>query len=171
MKYSSIIVLFAAAIIQACSAAAPVAVQNVNTPVRDERAQNTIAHGPTEQTAPVSNSNSSGKWTQGGDPIDTAKYDKAIGDAEKNQKAKPADVSLKQALAQAYFERGFALTESRQYASALGDFRRALKLDPNHEESKKWMDQILSIYEMLKKEAPKEGEEPPPLSLQKPARQ
>jgi tetratricopeptide (TPR) repeat protein len=168
MKY---ILLFTAAMaLQACSAAAPVAVQNTNAPARDDRAQNTIAHGPTDQTAPVASSNTRGKWTQGGDPIDTTKYDKAIADAEKNQKSKPADVSVKQALAQAYFERGFALTESRQYASALGDYRRALKLDPNHEESKKWMDQILSIYEMLKKEAPKEGEEPPPLPMQKPAR-
>ena len=171
MKYLSLFLIAAAIWFAGCSAAAPVAVQNTNAPARDERAQNTIAHGPTEQTAPVSNSNSGGKWTQGGDPIDTSKFDKAIAEAEKNQKAKPADVSLKQALAQAYFERGFALTESRQYASALGDYRRALKLDPNHEESKKWMDQILSIYEMLKKEAPKEGEEPPPLPLQKPARQ
>ena len=167
MKYISILLCFSSIWFAGCSAAAPVAVQNTNAPVRDDRAQNTIAHGPTEQTAPMSNSNSGGKWTQGGDPIDTTKFDKAIADAEKNQKAKPADVSLKQALAQAYFERGFALTESRQYASALGDYRRALKLDANHEESKKWMDQILSIYEMLKKEAPKEGEEPPPLAYKK----
>jgi tetratricopeptide (TPR) repeat protein len=165
MKYIPIL-CFASVWFAACSAAAPVAVQNTNSPARDDRAQNTIAHGPTEQTGPA-NSNSSGKWTQGGDPIDTTKYDKAIADAEKNQKAKPADATTKTVLAQAYFERGFALTESRQYASALGDYRRALKLDPNHEESKKWMDQILSIYQMLKKEAPKEGEEPPPLPFKK----
>ena len=150
-----------------CSSAAPVAIQNTNAPSGGERAQNTIAHGPAERTPAASNSNSSGKWTQGGDPIDTSKFDKAIADAEKNQKAKPADVGAKQAVAQAYFERGFALTESRQYASALGDYRRSLKLDPNHAEAKQWMDQIMSIYSMLKKEAPKEGEEPPPLPFKK----
>ena len=171
MKYFSIFILLAATIFQGCSAAAPVAVQNTNSPTNNDRAQNTIAHGPADKTTPPSNSNSSGKWTQSGDPIDTVKFDKAISDAEKNQKEKPADASAKSALAQAYFERGFALTEARQYASALGDYRKALKLDPSHEESKKWMDQIVSIYSMLKKEPPKEGEEPPPLPMQKPARQ
>lgn len=165
MKYFSIIILTAAAIFQACSAAAPVAVQNTNTPVRDDRAQNTIAHGPAEQSAPPSNSNpnSPGKWTQGGDPIDTSKFDKAIADADKTHKAKPTEETAKKALAQAYYDRGFALTEARQYASALGDYRRALKLDPDNVEAKKWELQIISIYQMLKKEAPNEGEEPPPL--------
>lgn len=170
MKHISILLCLASVWFAACSAAAPIAVQNSNVPARDDRAQNTIAHGPAEQTAPVSNSNSSGKWSQSGDPIDTSKFDKAIVDAEANQKAKPADASTKSALADAYFERGFALTEARQYASALGDYRRALKLDANHAESKKWLGQIMSIYSMLKKEAPKEGEEPPPLPFQKPAR-
>ena len=161
-------VLFIFAVsISACSTAAPVAVQNTNTTVGNDRGQNTIAHGPAEKPAPMSNSNSSGKWSASGDPIDTAKFDKAIADADKTQKAKPADAAARSALAQAYFERGFALTEARQYASALGDYRRALKLDPNHSESKQWMDQIISIYSMLKKQAPKEGEEPPPLPFKK----
>ena len=163
MKYTSFLLLSATIWLGGCSASAPVAVQNANSPARDDRPQNTIAHGPAEKTSPPSNSTSSGKWSQSGDPIDTSKFDKAITEAEKNQKEKPADSSAKTALAQAYFERGFALTEARQYASALGDYRKALKLDPNHEESKKWLDQIVSIYSMLKKEPPKEGDEPPPL--------
>ena len=113
------------------------------------------------------NSNS-GKWSASGDPIDTSKFDENIAKAEKSMKAKPDDAS-KSLLAEAYFARGFALTEARQYASALGDYRRALKLQPNHEESQKWVDQILGIYQMLKKEAPKEGEEPPPLPFKKTA--
>ena len=167
MKNISILPCFASVLFVACSTAAPVAVQNTNTPTSNDRAQNTIAHGPAERPAPMSNANSSGKWSASGKPIDTAKFDKAIADAENNQKAKPADSAARTELAQAYFERGFALTEARQYASALGDYRRALKLDPNHEESKKWMDQIISIYSMLKKEPPKEGEEPPPLPFKK----
>ena len=170
MKFLLYMISLAAFALSGCSTAAPVAVQNTNVPSRDERAQNTIAHGPAEPTAPASNSKSSGKWSQSGDPIDTTKFDRSIAEAEKNQKAKPADAAARTALAQAYFERGFALTEARQYASALGDYRKALKLEPNHAESKKWMDQIMSIYSMLKKEAPKEGEEPPPLPFQKPAR-
>lgn len=171
MNYFALLLLIGICWLGGCSAAAPVAVNNSNAPSRDERPRNTIAHGPAEQTAPTSNSNSSGKWSQGGDPIDTSKYDADIAAFEKAHKQGPDDVKTRKELANAYFERGFALTEARQYASALGDYRKALKLDPDHEESKKWMNQIISIYSMLKKAAPKEGEEPPPLPMQKPARQ
>ena len=169
MKLQTIFISFASSLIFGCSSAAPVAVNTSDTPARNERAQNTVAHGPSDRMP--TNTNSTGKWSQSGDPIDTSKFDKAIADAEKAQKAKPADTTAKTALAQAYYERGFALTESRQYASALGDYRRALKLDPSHAEAKQWEGQIIGIYEMLKKEPPKEGEEPPPLPLQKLARQ
>src|SRR5690606_38983928 len=103
----------------------------------------------------------------GGDPIDTSEFDAKITAAEKAHKAKPDDKAAAAALADAYFERGFALTEARQYASALGDYRSSLKLVPTHAESKKWHDQIVSIYEMMKKEVPKEGEEPKPLPFKK----
>lgn len=137
-------------------------------PMRAEKLQDTAVHTTENlpQNAAPSNSNTgAGKWSQGGDAIDTSKFDKAIADADKALKAKPADEAAKTAAAQAYFERGFALTEARQYASAIGDYRRSLKIDPNHEESLKWVDQIVGIYKMLKKEAPKPGEEPPPLKV------
>lgn len=131
------------------------------------QSQNTIAHSTENQPPVASNSNGGGKWSASGDPIDTARFDGVIAEAEKAVKAKPNDEAAKKTLAQAYFDRGSALTEARQYASALGDYRRALKYDPNHEESKKWIEQIVGIYAMLKKEAPKEGEEPPPLPFKK----
>ena len=147
----------------------PQPVANTNSlPASSERTLTSIAHTTENQTPKPANSNS-GKWTQSGDPIDTSKFDTAIESAEKELKGKPADDAAKKALAEAFFARGFALTEARQYASALGDYRRALKYDPNHEESKKWIDQIVSIYSMLKKDAPKEGEEPPPLPYKKEA--
>ena len=147
----------------------PQPVANTNAlPDRPERTQTAIAHTTENQTPKPANSNS-GKWSQSGDPIDTSKFDTAIASAEKDLKSKPSDDASKKALADAFFARGFALTEARQYASALGDYRRALKYDPGHEESKKWIDQIVSIYSMLKKEAPKEGEEPPPLPFKKEA--
>jgi len=138
-------------------------------PQRAEKLQSVTAHTTENQTPkPVeTNTNSSSKWSQSGNPIDTSKFDAAVASAEKAAKAKPTDQTAKAALVEAYFERGFALTEARQYASALGDYRRAVKLDPNHEESKKWIDQIIGIYGMLKKEYPKEGEEPPPLPFKK----
>ena len=162
------IFVFAALLITACNRAAPVAVNNPNAPGRVDRSQTAIAHTTENQTPKPANS-SSGKWTQSGDPIDTAKFDEAVASAEKAQKASPSDDGAKRALAEAYFERGVALTQARQYASALGDYRRALKYNPDHEDSKKWIEQIQGIYKMLNKEGPKEGEEPPPLPFKKEA--
>lgn len=136
------------------------AVPSHDRPMRSEQMQDSRVH-TTENQPPVQPTG--GKWTQSGDPIDTAKFDKAIADAERARKAKPGDEAANKALAAAYFDRGVALTEARQYASAIGDYRRTLKYDPNHTEAKDWIEQIVSIYAMLKKEAPKEGEEPPPL--------
>jgi len=135
-------------------------------PMRTERARSTIDHTTENQTpkAPASNSNSTGgKWSQSGEPIDTKPFDDAIAAAERSLKAKSSDPVAKLAAADAYFKRGFALTEARQYASALGDYRRALKILPDHEDSLKWEKQIIGIYEMMKKDYPKPGEEPPPL--------
>lgn len=132
--------------------------------MRSEQMQDSRAH-TTENQPPVQPTG--GKWTQSGDPIDTTKFDTAIASAEKVLKAKPNDAAAKKALAEAYFDRGVALTEARQYASAIGDYRRTLKHDPAHADAKNWIDQIIGIYAMLKKEAPKEGEEPPPLKVKK----
>ena len=164
-----LLITFGGFILAGCTSNQPTVVQNTNTAATPaERPQTVTAH-TTEGRPPMANSNgaSSGKWAASGDPIDTAKFDGTIAEAEKAVKGKPNDEQVKKTLAQAYFDRGFALTEARQYAAATGDFRRALKLDPSHEESKKWLDQIVSIYSMLKKEPPKEGEEPPPLPFKK----
>ncbi|MGH7782825.1 MAG: tetratricopeptide repeat protein, partial [Candidatus Binatia bacterium] len=110
----------------------------------------------------VANKNKS----QSGNPIDTTELTDAVTNAEKASKVKPSDAS-KKALADAYFKRGFALTEARQYASALGDYRRALKSDPSNADAQQWIDQIIKIYDSMNKEAPKEGEEPPPLPYKK----
>ena len=162
-----LVIILSALLILSCDRAAPIAVNvNSNAPARNDRPQTAIAHS-TEGQKPASGQ--SGKWSQSGDPIDTSKFDETVATAEKAVKAQPNDQVAKDALAQAYFDRGSALTQARQYASALGDYRRALKYDPNHEDSKKWIQQIVGIYEMLKKEAPKEGEEPPPLPFKKEA--
>src|SRR5687768_6201624 len=127
------------------NSAAPV--QNTNTasqPQRAEKLQSTTVHTTegqatppvvNETTAAAVDSAKGGKFSAGGNPIDTTELDKAVADAEKALKTKPQDAKAKQATADAYFDRGFALTEARQYAAALGDYRRALKLVPDHEES------------------------------------
>jgi tetratricopeptide (TPR) repeat protein len=99
------------------------------------------------------------KWTQGGDPIDTSNFDADIAKAEKS--------GDKKALSQAYEKRADALTKARQYAAALGDYRKALKADPSNGDAKNWVDQITMVYESMNREAPKEGEEPPPLPFKK----
>ena len=169
-----IAIVFLAAVAAACNNAAPTGTQTANSnsadrPMRSEQMQNSVAHTTESRpgTTPPPNPNAPGKFAQGGEAIDTAKFDGVIAEAEKAVKAKPNDAAAKTALADAYFDRGFALTEARQYAAALGDYRKALKLDPNHEDSKKWIDQIVGIYKMLNKEAPKEGEEPAPLPFKK----
>lgn len=157
-----------------CNNSAPTQIANSNTttaerPIRSGTAQNTIAHSTENMPQKPADPSSAtgGKWSQGGDPIDTSRFDGVIAEAEKAVKAKPGDEGAKKTLAQAYFDRGDALTKARQYASALGDYRRALKYDPNHEDAKQWVDQIIGIYTMMKKDYPKEGEEPPPLPFKK----
>lgn len=107
------------------------------------------------------------KWTRSGDPIDTSKFDESIKKAEATAKAVPADSAAKAAAAEALYERGFALTQARQYAAAIGDYRKALKYVPDHKESKKWIGQITMIYKSLNRDVPPPGEEPPPLEFKK----
>jgi tetratricopeptide (TPR) repeat protein len=138
------------------------AVRSHDRPMRSEQMQDSRVH-TTENQPPVQSTG--GKWTQSGDPIDTKEFDANIAAAEKALKSKPGDPAAKKAVADAYFERGVALTNARQYASALGDYRRVLKQQPDHAEAKEWIDQIIGIYAMLKKQYPNEGEEPPPLEF------
>lgn len=150
----------------------PVQGSNTNTAQTSqspEKLQSVMSHTTENQAAPGGNTtvpvktSEKTKWTQSGNPIDTKELDDAVAKAEKAQKAKPKDTAANKALSEAYFNRGVALTDARQYASAIGDYRRALKADPSNEEAKKWIDQIISIYNSINKDYPKEGEEPPPL--------
>jgi len=155
----------------ACDSNAPRPVaQNANTTSASnstiERPQTAISHSTENQTPPPSNAGKS-KWTQGGEAFDTSDLDKSVATAEKTLSGKPADAAAKKALAEAYYKRAVALTDKRQYASALGDYRRTLKYDPANADAKEWIDKIIMIYDSLNKESPKEGEEPPPLSFKK----
>ncbi len=168
MKILSITV-FAALALGCSSSGTPVA-QNVNSPSANqtpEKLQTAIAHGPEMQRSDPAASAPKSRWSQAGDPVDTGKVDAAVMVAEKTLRAKPTDSEAKRALAAAFFQRASLLTEARQYASALGDYRRAVKLDPSNAEAKEWIDQIVSIYASINKESPKEGEEPPPLPFKK----
>jgi len=160
----------------ACTGSQPVVQNTSNANVnaarsQDQRPESVTAHTTENQPPANLRSNSAMPGQQRpaatGDPIDTSKFDKAIADTSAAAKSNINDPAAKKALANAYFDRGFALTEARQYAAALGDLRRALQLDPSHAEAKKWSDQIVSIYKSLNREPPKEGEEPSPLPFKK----
>ncbi len=131
-----------------CSAAARPVAENSNAAVTpsNERPQTAISHTTENGTPPASNGGEKSKWTQGGDPIDTTTFD---------------------AISQAYQKRADALTKARQYAAALGDYRRAVKADPSNADAKNWIDQITMVYQSMNRESPKEGEEPPALPLKK----
>jgi tetratricopeptide (TPR) repeat protein len=103
----------------------------------------------------------------GGDAIDTTKYDEEITQAEQGLKKKPNDAAARTALAHAYLKRAGALTKARQYRSALGDYRRTLRYDPDNEEARNMSDTIISIMKQMNRDVPAEGEEPPPLPYNK----
>lgn len=168
IKMRYFIVALLAAVSFGCSTPATPVQQNVavnSQPGRpSERPQTAIAHGPQEGTPPPAQGDApKSKWTQSGDPIDTKEFDTAIASAEKAHKAKPSDAAAAKALADAYFKRAVALTDARQYASALGDYRRTVKLDPANTEAADWIERIVSIYASINRGSPAEGEEPPPL--------
>ena len=134
----------------------------------NQKLQTVISHSTENQTPPANApSGEKSKWKQSGDPIDTKQFDTAIATAEVSQKKSPNDATAKKRLADAYFKRAMALTEARQYASALGDFRRTVKYDSDNAEAKDWIGKIVMIYDSMNKESPKEGEEPPPLPFTK----
>lgn len=154
----------------ACNnAASPVQSNNTSRPntAASGTPQTVIAHSSENQTPSPAAPGEKGKWTQSGEPIDTKEFDSAIAAAEKALAGKSSDAKLKKALAEAYYKRGVALTDARQYASALGDYRKALKNDPTKAEAKDWIDKIIMIYDGLNKSYPKEGEEPPALPFSK----
>lgn len=160
------------ALATACNNAPVVVQHNSNSTAAkptNEKPQTAIAHSSEKQTpppAPAANGEKA-KWSQSGDPIDTAKFDAAVSAAKKTLDGKPTNAAAQKTLGEAYYERAVALTDARQYASALGDYRRALKLDPANADAKEWIDKIVMIYDSIKKSYPAEGEEPPPLPFTK----
>lgn len=107
------------------------------------------------------------KWNRGGDPIDVTELNAEVVKAEKDLKANSSDENLKKNLSKAYTKRAVALTDARQYASAIGDYRKALKYDETNEEAKTWIATITGIYKGMNREVPAEGEEPEPLPFEK----
>ena len=113
--------------------------------------------------APAATASSAPGKASMGEAIDTSEYDSKIKRLEEQAKKKPDDEATRKQLAQAYLERGNALTQARQYQSALGDYRRTLRYDPGNEEARYWSDTIIGIMKQMNRELPAEGAEPTPL--------
>jgi hypothetical protein len=174
-----IILSLSAFIFAACGTDTPqtnVAVNraNTNAPATTTTTQSNslvVSSHKSNKTAPDSPSLSADQSSQTSSPnqqaIDVSDMTEKIEQAEKDLKAKPGDEGAKETLAAAYFERAFALTKAAQYRAALGDFRKGLKLKPDDQEARDMHDQIISIFESIGRQPPKEGEEPPPLPFKK----
>ena len=151
------------------TAAKPVVQTNNAAPVTasTEKPQTAISHTTENQPPPAANTGTASKWKQSGRAIDTKEFDTSIATSEIAVKKTPNDTAGKKALSIAYYKRGEALTGAQQYASALGDYRRALKYDSGNTDAKEWIDKITMIYSSMNRESPPEGEEPPPLPFEK----
>lgn len=165
-----------------CGGSAPqtTAVQNSNVAVAPTRGQSeTVAAHSTEKALAPQNNNAVTSASTTNKPvsgstespmaraIDVSAQSAQIEAAEKAYKANPNDAKAKENLAKARFDRAFLLTDAAQYRAALGDFRKGLKLNPADAEAKKMHDQIITIFASIKREPPKEGEEPAPMPFNK----
>ena len=172
--------IFAVSLLSLAFAACSQTNQSISTTNTNEAARTSSetgvvsSHSTGNGKSPTATANSNGAKSPvspGGSPmakaIDVSPMSAAIEKAEKSFNAKPNDAKAKNDLAEAYFARAFALTEAAQYRSALGDFRRGLKLNPNDDDAKKMLGQIIGIFQSIGREPPKEGEEPPPLPFDK----
>jgi hypothetical protein len=95
--------------------------------------------------------------------IDTAALDAKITKAEAKAKAGGASSADKQAAAAAYVERAnvyYNAGQPRLYKFALGDFRRALRYDPENADAKEKMEMLVSIYQSMGRPIPNNGNEP-----------
>lgn len=119
------------------------------------------AHGGNSTgSAPVAN-NAGSATKQGG--LDTAALDAKIEKAEAKAKASGATQSDKLAAAAAYLERGNLYRDAGQpalYKFALGDYRHALRYQPDNAEAREKMNEIVSIYQSMGRPVPDNGNEP-----------
>jgi tetratricopeptide (TPR) repeat protein len=138
----------------------PALVSNQTAVTNAQSSSNAYAR---EGSAPARSSQSAPAKASGGEAIDTSEYDARVRALEEQAKKKPDDEAVRKQLAKAYLERGNALTQARQYQSALGDYRRTLRYDPNNEEARYWSDTIVGILKQMNREVPAEGAEPTPL--------
>ena len=117
------------------------------------------AHGENSIGAPPAAAN--GSAAKPG--IDTAVLDAKIEKADAKAKAASATQADKNAAAAALLERGNVYRDAGQpvlYKFALGDYRRALRYQPDNAEAREKMTEIVSIYQSMGRPVPENGNEP-----------
>ncbi|HEV2882219.1 MAG TPA: hypothetical protein VGX24_13135 [Pyrinomonadaceae bacterium] len=95
--------------------------------------------------------------------LDTAALDAKITKAEAKAKASGATQADKLAAAAAYVERANLYRDAGQptlYKFALGDYRHALRYQPDNAEAREKMNEIVSIYQSMGRPVPDNGNEP-----------
>lgn len=120
------------------------------------------AHRSATSAAPAGGSNSGGATSSDKPDIETAELDAEIAKAEQKASASGATDADKRAAATAYVKRAnvyYAAGQPRLYKFALGDFRRALRYQPDNAEAREKMDTIVSIYEGMGRPVPTNGAE------------
>ena len=132
------------------------------TTVTNTQSSSSSARSPSVAASPKA---ATPQAASGGEPVDTSRYDAEIKRLEAKAKKSPSDQATRLALAKAYTDRGDALTGVRQYRAALGDYRRALRFDPNDEQAEQMSGTIIGILKSMGRDVPPEGQEPPPLPV------
>jgi hypothetical protein len=115
------------------------------------------AHGDNAAPQPAAPANNAAQKPG----IDTAALDAKIEKAE--AKAKSGAQADKLAAAAALVERANVYRDAGQpslYRFALGDYRRALRYQPDNAEAREKMNEIVSIYQSMGRPVPENGNEP-----------
>ena len=119
------------------------------------------AHGGSPADGASAANNTGGATKPSG--IDTAALDAKIEKAEAKAKASGATQADKLAAASAYLERGNIYRDAGQpalYKFALGDYRHALRYQPDNAEAREKMNEIVSIYQSMGRPVPDNGSQP-----------
>ncbi len=119
------------------------------------------AHGGNSTGNAPAAGNASSSAKPGG--LDTAALDDKIKKAEAKAKASGATQADKLAAAAAYLERANLYRDAGQpalYKFALGDYRYALRYQPDNAEAREKMNEIVSIYQSMGRPVPDNGNEP-----------
>jgi len=170
MRTIALSLICGVALLLAFGCGSPSATNNTNSTANSNISTRTVTETgslPPVSTAHGGNSNgvppaaSTGSAAKPG--IDTAALDAKIEKAEAKAKAAGATQADKTTVAAALVQRGNLYRDAGQpvlYKFALGDYRRALRYQPDNAEAREKMNEIVQIYQSMGRPVPENGNEP-----------